>query len=70
MQKGYLIQQKFDVWSANTWFVGDDTPEAEAKWQEARRTLAEVAETSSNPLQFSQRAAEHFKEYGFDRVHR
>lgn len=70
MQKEYLIQLKFDVWSANTWFVGEDTPEAEAKWQEARRTLAEVAETSSNPLQFSQRAAEHFKEYGFDRVHR
>jgi len=70
MKKEYLTHLKFDVWSANTWFIGEDSPEAEERWQQARRTLPQVAESCGNPLEFAGRAAEHFKSYGFDRVHR
>ena len=55
-EKAYNINLKYDCWSSQCWFLGEDSPEAEARFMEAR--------------QFSQRAAELFKNYGFDRVHK
>lgn len=70
MKKEYLLHLQYDVWSSQCWFLGDDSPEAEARWLEARKALPEIAETVSNPQLFSQMVAEHFKAYGFDRVHK
>lgn len=70
MTKGYMIHLKFDLWSSQSWFVGEDSLEAEARWAEARRQLPALAAECLNPLQFSQRVVEHFKSFGFDRVHK
>ena len=70
MIKAYLIHLQYDVWSSQCWFLGEDSPEAEQRWLEARKTLPQAVEGVTNPLQFSQKAAEHFKSYGFDRVHK
>ena len=69
-EKAYNINLKFDCWSSQCWFLGEDSPEAEARFMEARQQLPALAEKCRNPLQFSQRAAELFKNYGFDRVHK
>lgn len=70
MKKEYMLHLQFDVWSSQCWFIGEDSPETEAKWLEARRTLPELAESAANPQRFSQLVTERFKEFGFDRVHK
>ena len=69
-EKAYNLNLKYDCWSRQCWFLGEDTPEAEARFSEARKELPALAESCRNPLQFSLRAAELFKRYGFDRVHK
>ena len=69
-EKAYNLNLKFDCWSSQCWFLGEDSPEAEEEFKLARKELPALAETCRNPLQFSQRAAELFKKHGFDRVHK
>ena len=70
VEKAYNIKLKFDSWSSQCWFLGEDSPEAEQRFIEVRQQLPALAETCRNPLQFSQRAAELFRQNGFDRVHK
>ena|SRR5699024_5192042 len=69
-EKAYNLNLKFDCWSSQCWFLGEDSPEAEARFKAAREKIPGVAEYCRNPLQFSARVAELFKSFGFDRVHK
>ena len=69
-EKAYNLNLKFDCWSSQCWFLGEDSPEAEARFKVAREKIPGVAEYCRNPLQFSARVAELFKSFGFDRVHK
>ena len=60
MTKGYMIHLKFDLWSSQSWFVGEDSPEAEARWAEARRQLPALAAECLNPPLNSHRVGGHF----------
>lgn len=70
VEKAYNLNLKFESWSSQCWFLGEDSPEAEARFLETRRELPELAKNCRTPQQFSQRAAELFKSRGFDRVHK
>ena len=70
MKREYMLHLQYDVWSCQFWFTGEDSSEAAAKWDEARSALPALAESAANPQRFSQLVTAHFKEHGFDRVHK
>lgn len=51
VEKAYNINLKFDSWSSQCWFLGEDSPEAEQRFIEVRQQLPALAETCRNPLQ-------------------
>ncbi|MCH5323849.1 MAG: hypothetical protein J1E39_01425 [Eubacterium sp.] len=66
--KTYIINLKYGIWENQLWLVGEDSPEWEKKWDDAKAGLDELADNSRGSGEFFTKAIEHFGSYGFTRI--
>lgn len=66
--KAYIINLKFGIWENQLWLVGEDSPECEKKWEDAKAALDDIAKVSRGSGEFFAKAIDHFDSYGFTRI--
>lgn len=67
-KKNYVIDLAFGTWHNQTWFSGDNSEEADEKWSKAVRTLDNIGDNCTSAGEFTEKAVEHFEEYGFEHI--
>lgn len=68
--KPYIINLKYGTWENQLWFQGQDSPEGQQLWEQAKKGLPAVAENCRTAGEYFSRAVEHFRNQGFSRIQR
>ncbi len=64
----YIINIEFENWSNQLWFMNEDTPEINEKWNNAIEKIDSLKESSNNALSFQQNVIEYLQSLGFIRI--
>lgn len=68
--KPYIINLKFGIWENQLWLEGEDSPEGEKNWENAKSGLKAVAEGCLTSGEYFTKATEYFESCGFPRIQR
>lgn len=67
-EKLYIATLLFRNQEKRLYLVGESGDEGESKFQVAKKGLTKVGDASSNLEEFVERAVQHFKSLGFERI--
>ena len=66
--EAYILNIKFENWQSQLWFMNENTPEVQEKWQEALKEIDSLRDNSENAMAFQNNVIDYLKKLGFIRI--
>jgi len=66
--KMYILPLKWDIWEKRFYFEGEDSPEAEEKFNQTCLALTPIGDSAIDAKDFYSKAIELFEKNGFSRI--
>ncbi|MBE5850295.1 MAG: hypothetical protein E7298_09080 [Lachnospiraceae bacterium] len=66
--KRYSIRLKFELMMKDLYFQTEETDDSDERWEKACAGLEQVGDSCSSGPEFFEKAAAHYKSFGFERI--